>query len=109
MYQIRQCGLRLHPARPEAPVFGPNFSLDIRAKQNIALVGGSGYGKSTVAILLARLYNLNKGSNHFYNRIIMDIAPSVLREQIGVASQERSRFCREYRGKYSLRTIGCDG
>jgi len=64
----------------------------VRHLKNIALVGGSGSGKSTVALLLARLYNLNKGSIHFNDSNIMDIAPSALREQIGVVSQEPLLF-----------------
>ncbi|KAL7529729.1 hypothetical protein ACHAWF_003094, partial [Thalassiosira exigua] len=81
-----------YPARPEVPVLGPNFCLEIDPGQNIALVGGSGAGKSTVSLLLARLYNLDKGDIFLNGHNITDIEPSILREQIGVVSQEPLLF-----------------
>jgi ATP-binding cassette subfamily B protein len=81
-----------YPARPDVPVLGPNFSLSIEAGEKIVLVGGSGSGKSTVSLLLARLYNLNKGSIFINGRNIETIDPTCLREQIGVVSQEPLLF-----------------
>ncbi|KAL3784448.1 hypothetical protein HJC23_002492 [Cyclotella cryptica] len=81
-----------YPARPNVPVLGPNFSLDIRAGEKIAIVGGSGSGKSTVSLLLARLYNLNKGSILINGHSIENMDPAFLREQIGVVSQEPLLF-----------------
>jgi ABC-type multidrug transport system fused ATPase/permease subunit len=76
-----------YPARPDIPVLGPNFSLDITAGENISLVGGSGSGKSTVAALLARLYNLDSGSILINGHNIECIDPAFLRRHIGVVSQ----------------------
>jgi len=81
-----------YPARQDVPVLGPNFSLDIKAGENIALVGGSGSGKSTVSLLLARLYELNSGSISINGQNIESIDPDLLREQIGVVSQESFLF-----------------
>jgi ATP-binding cassette subfamily B protein len=81
-----------YPARQDVPVLGPNFSLDIKAGENIALVGGSGSGKSTVSLLLARLYELNSGSIYINGQNIESIDPERLREQIGVVSQESFLF-----------------
>eukprot|EP00584_Thalassiosira_punctigera_P024287 CAMPEP_0172568636 /NCGR_PEP_ID=MMETSP1067-20121228/120591_1 /TAXON_ID=265564 ORGANISM="Thalassiosira punctigera, Strain Tpunct2005C2" /NCGR_SAMPLE_ID=MMETSP1067 /ASSEMBLY_ACC=CAM_ASM_000444 /LENGTH=419 /DNA_ID=CAMNT_0013360283 /DNA_START=53 /DNA_END=1312 /DNA_ORIENTATION=- len=81
-----------YPIRPEAPVIGPDFTLDIQAGSAVALVGGSGSGKSTVALLLARLYNIDRGNIFLNDRDIMDIDPAIVREQIGVVSQEPLLF-----------------
>ena len=76
-----------YPARPDVPVLGPDFSLEIKAGENIALVGGSGSGKSTVGLLLARLYNLEDGSILINGHNIKTMDPTFLRKQIGVVSQ----------------------
>lgn len=81
-----------YPARPDAPVLGPDFTLDIRPGENIALVGGSGSGKSTVALLLARLYNLDHGRILLNGQNIEGIDPAIVREQIGVVAQEPLLF-----------------
>lgn len=76
-----------YPAREDVSVLGPNFTLDIMAGENVALVGSSGSGKSTVGLLLARLYNLKNGSICINDHNIEDIDPTFLRQQIGVVSQ----------------------
>jgi ABC-type multidrug transport system fused ATPase/permease subunit len=80
-----------YPARP-ASVLGPNFILDINAGENIALVGGSGSGKSTISLLLTRLYNLDNGRILLNGKDVLDIDPAIVREQIGVVSQEPLLF-----------------
>jgi ABC-type multidrug transport system fused ATPase/permease subunit len=81
-----------YPARSDVPVLGPKFNLDIASGENIAIVGGSGSGKSTVALLLARLYELNAGSIYINGINIQSIDPAILRDQIGVVSQEPLLF-----------------
>jgi ATP-binding cassette subfamily B protein len=73
-------------------VLGPNFILDINAGENIALVGGSGSGKSTISLLLTRLYNLDNGRILLNGKDVLDIDPAIVREQIGVVSQEPLLF-----------------
>lgn len=80
-----------YPAR-DVPVLGPHFSLDVKAGENLALVGGSGSGKSTVSLLLARLYELNSGSILINGKNIQNIDPALLREQVGIVSQESVLF-----------------
>ncbi len=81
-----------YPVRKDAPVLGPKFSLNVNAGENIALVGGSGSGKSTVALLLARLYDIDKGRIDVNDIDIMNLDPAALRQQIGVVSQEPLLF-----------------
>jgi ABC-type multidrug transport system fused ATPase/permease subunit len=81
-----------YPTRKDAIVLGPKFNLDIAAGEHIAIVGGSGSGKSTAGSLLCRLYDVDRG-NIFLNEIrIMDLDPSFLRSQVGVVSQEPMLF-----------------
>ena len=81
-----------YPVRPDVPVLGPGFTLNIEAGKTVALVGGSGSGKTTVGLCLARLYNLDKGNIIFNGCNIMDIEPAIVREQIGVVAQEPLLF-----------------
>jgi len=81
-----------YPTRADVPVIGPHFSLDIKAGENIALVGGSGSGKSTIGLLLSRLYNLDEGQILLNGQDISELDPSIVRELIGVVSQEPLLF-----------------
>ncbi|KAJ0173957.1 hypothetical protein K1T71_010103 [Dendrolimus kikuchii] len=49
-----------YPTRPEAIVL-KNFNLKIPAGKTVAIVGTSGNGKSTIAALLERFYDVNDG------------------------------------------------
>ncbi|XP_041984555.1 mitochondrial potassium channel ATP-binding subunit [Aricia agestis] len=50
-----------YPTRPDAVVL-KNFNLKIPAGKTVAIVGTSGNGKSTIAALLERFYDVNAGS-----------------------------------------------
>lgn len=52
-----------YPSRPDVVIFR-NFSLDIPASKTVAIVGGSGSGKSTVVSLIERFYDPNEGWIH---------------------------------------------
>lgn len=50
-----------YPSRPDVPIFR-GFSLTIPAGSTVAIVGGSGSGKSTVISLIERFYDPSSGS-----------------------------------------------
>ncbi|XP_033321351.2 mitochondrial potassium channel ATP-binding subunit [Megalopta genalis] len=50
-----------YPTRPDHIILS-NFNLHIPAGKTVAIVGSSGNGKSTVAALLERLYDVDEGS-----------------------------------------------
>lgn len=50
-----------YPTRPEVPIFD-NFCLSIPAGKTVAIVGGSGSGKSTVVALIERFYDPQSGT-----------------------------------------------
>ena len=91
-----------YPTRLDVPVLGPDFTLDINAGENIAIVGGSGSGKSTISLLLTRLYNLDSGRILLNGHDIVGIDPAIVREQIGVVSQEPLLFSGTIKGERLL-------
>lgn len=71
-----------------------NLNLKIRAGQNIALVGESGCGKSTIIQLLLRYYDATGGRVSIDEKDVTSISLKNLRAQIGMVSQEPSLFDR---------------
>lgn len=49
-----------YPSRLDVPIF-KDFSLDIPAGKTVAIVGGSGSGKSTAVSLIERFYDPSSG------------------------------------------------
>ena len=58
--------------------------MKIPAKKKIALVGASGCGKSTIANLLLRFYDINSGSILIDGKDIKEYNTAKLRRQIGI-------------------------
>ncbi|MEW5832655.1 MAG: ABC transporter transmembrane domain-containing protein [Campylobacterota bacterium] len=63
------------------------LNLDIRAGQNIALVGQSGGGKSSLVNLLLRFYDPNEGALYVNGRNLCEYTQHSLRSQIASVSQ----------------------
>src|SRR3984957_7975141 len=62
--------------------------LDVPAGRTLALVGETGSGKTTLASLIARLYDPSSGSVRIDGIDIRDIRLSDLADIVGVVSQE---------------------
>ena len=69
-----------------------DFSLEIPKGKTVALVGQSGSGKSTIANLIARFYDVNQGSITFDSTDIRDLKIHSLRDLIGIVSQDSILF-----------------
>jgi ATP-binding cassette, subfamily B, bacterial len=69
-----------------------NISLHARPGETIALVGATGAGKSTLASLLARFYELTEGEIYIDGKPIRDYGIRALRENIGLVTQESFLF-----------------
>ena len=62
-------------------------SLTLRRGETIALVGENGSGKTSLAHLIAALYQPTAGEVRWDGRPVGDVDPDLLREQIGVMTQ----------------------
>ncbi len=69
-----------------------DVSLEIRKGEMIALVGSSGAGKSTIADLLPRFYDVTEGSIKIDGKDIRDLKISHLRRLMGIVTQEAILF-----------------
>lgn len=75
----------------EKPIL-KNVSLTAGAGKTIAIVGPTGSGKSTVAGLLFRFYDVDSGSIRLNGRDIRSLSQSSLRQAIGIVPQDTVLF-----------------
>ncbi|KAD7479524.1 hypothetical protein E3N88_02660 [Mikania micrantha] len=80
-----------YPSRPESVIFR-DFHLRVPAGKTVALVGGSGSGKSTVIALLQRFYDPQGGEICVDGVRIDKLQLKWLRSQMGLVSQEPALF-----------------
>lgn len=69
-----------------------NLSLTIEPGQKVAIVGPSGAGKSTIARLLFRFYDVDRGAIRVDGHNIKDIKLDDLRRAFGVVPQDATLF-----------------
>lgn len=71
-----------------------DLSLAIQPKEKVALVGSSGAGKTTIAKLLLRFYNLTSGNISIDGQDIAEVTQESLRRKIAFVPQEPMLFHR---------------
>ncbi|KAK9061730.1 hypothetical protein SSX86_018913 [Deinandra increscens subsp. villosa] len=81
----------VYPSRPESVIF-EDFNLKVLAGRTVALVGGSGSGKSTVIALLLRFYDPQGGEICVDGLSIDKLQIKWMRSQMGLVSQEPALF-----------------
>ncbi|SFC32913.1 ATP-binding cassette, subfamily B, MsbA [Flagellimonas taeanensis] len=69
-----------------------SFNLKVEKGQTVALVGQSGSGKSTVANLITRFYDVNKGEITIDGTNIKNITKKSLRGMMGLVTQDSILF-----------------
>ncbi|KEZ93381.1 ABC transporter ATP-binding protein [Nonlabens ulvanivorans] len=69
-----------------------NFSLHIPKGKSVALVGQSGSGKSTIANLLTRFYDVQEGTISMDGHDIKDLSLKSLRDQMALVTQDSILF-----------------
>jgi ABC-type multidrug transport system fused ATPase/permease subunit len=74
--------------------------------QVVALVGSSGAGKSTIAQLVARLYDVDSGAVRLGGVDVRDLSFAALRETVGVVTQDGHLFHETIRSNLQLAAPG---
>jgi len=69
-----------------------NLSFKIKKGQNIAIVGQSGSGKSTIANLIPRFYDVSEGEIEIDGINIKNLSKKDLRNLIGIVTQDSILF-----------------
>ena len=74
-----------------APVL-EHVDLDVPAGRTVAIVGPTGSGKTTVALLLPRLYDPQEGAVAIDDADVREVEVTSLREQVGLVSDDPFLF-----------------
>ncbi|CAN1859950.1 ABC transporter B family member 2 [Linum perenne] len=85
-----------YPSRPDVTIFN-KLHLDIPSGKIVALVGGSGSGKSTIISLIERFYEPQSGQILIDGVNIKDLDLKWMRQQIGLVNQEPALFATSIR------------
>lgn len=78
--------------RPGLPEVLHDLNLTIRPGQTVALVGPTGAGKSSIANLIARFYEIEKGAVRVDGVDVRDVTQASLHRQIGLVPQDAFLF-----------------
>lgn len=71
-----------------------DFTLTIAPGETVAFVGSSGSGKSTIAALLPRFYDIQSGTIRIDGTDIRDVTLESLRREIGIVFEDTFLFSR---------------
>jgi ATP-binding cassette subfamily B protein len=77
-----------HPGRPVIQ----HVRFEVESGQTVALVGATGSGKTTVANLIPRFYDVSSGQVLIDGHDVREVDLSSLRRQIGIVMQETTLF-----------------
>ena len=80
-----------YPTRQDTPVL-KGFNLTVKEHDTVAIVGGSGAGKSTIIALMQRFYDVDSGSLKINGADVRTLNQGWLRSNMGLVAQEPSLF-----------------
>lgn len=69
-----------------------DLSFSLKPGENLAIIGPTGSGKSTIAWLLLRFYDVNEGSILINGKNIKDIRVDTLRDNVSIVPQKPMLF-----------------
>ncbi len=80
-----------YPSVPDGSVLS-QIQLEVKAGQVVALVGPSGAGKTTLANLVPRFYDVTDGAIRIDGKDIRDVKLASLRDKISIVAQDTFLF-----------------
>jgi ATP-binding cassette, subfamily B, multidrug efflux pump len=80
--------------RPDTPVILQDIDLTIQPGKTVALVGPTGAGKTTIANLVARFYDVTEGCVRIDGIDIRQVTQESLRQQVRIVTQDPFLFSR---------------
>lgn len=83
-----------------------SVSFRVEPGQTVALVGSSGAGKSTIAQLLSRLYDVDSGAVRFSGTDVRDLSFEGMRSALGMVTQDGHLFHETIRSNLLLANPG---
>ena len=87
-----------------------NINLDIKANEQVALVGYSGSGKSTLSLLIAQLYDASQGTVSIDNHQIGDLTKLDICSNVAMIAQQPFIFSGTIRDNllYGIQAVTAD-
>ncbi len=82
--------------------FLKDLSFQIRKGETFGIIGGTGSGKSTIAYLLERFYDVSKGEIRYQGVNIKDYVLASLRNDIALVNQKSSLFKGTIKSNYLM-------
>ncbi len=90
--EIRNVSFKYPDMKEEEPLVLDHINLDIPAGSTLAVVGESGAGKTTLAGLIPRFYEVCEGDILLDGISIRNISQSLLRKNVGIVQQSPFLF-----------------
>ena len=84
-----------------------NFTMEIKYGSSVGIVGDTGSGKTTLAKLLLRLYDPDKGDIFIGKKNIASLSVEDLRSKIGIVSQDTFLFNASVKDNISYGNESC--
>ncbi len=85
-----------------------NVSFNVRPGELVALLGGSGSGKSTIASLIPRFYDISGGRITIDGVDIRDVTLTSLRRNVGIVQQDIFLFSATIRDNIAYGAVDAD-
>ena len=88
---------------PKEKSFIKDLTFDIYPGQTIGIIGGTGSGKTTIASLMTRFYDVTQGEILYKGKNIKEFPLSQLRHEISIVQQRSTLFSGSLRDNMKLR------
>lgn len=80
--------------RPDSPYVLKDINLEIEPGQTVALVGPTGAGKTSIASLVARFYDVTEGTVRIDGYDVREVTQASLHREIAIVTQDPFLFSR---------------